>query len=280
MINIQLFIVDTEVFKHDYLAVFKEKSTGEYLCYWNDPDAITAMLWREDAIFATFNGKHYDRFILSAIARDGRPEIVKAVNDFIISGGNGWQYSDRQVVDFYFPMYDLMDDCQQGLSLKAIEGHLGMDIRESAVPFDIDRPLTDEEKAEVLFYCKHDVDATDKLDTLRRDYLKNKITLGLEKGINPIDALYMTNAKLTAAFLGATAKEHNDEREYKYPETLKLEYIPKEVIDFFDRLKDKSIPDDVLFSEKLDLTVGDCPCTIGYGGIHGAVPCYKETGEI
>ena len=275
----QTFIADTEVFAYDYLVVFKNKETKEYLRFHNDPDGVKSVLEMEDAIFAFFNGKHYDRFILSAIVRDGRPEVVKAVNDFIISGHEGWEYPDRDLVGYQFRMYDLMDDCQMGLSLKAIEAHLGMDIRETTVSFDIDRPLTEQEKDEVEFYCDHDVDATDTLDDLRQGYLSSKLTLGKEKGIYPAKALYMTNAKLTAAYLDAEQRPHDDEREYRYPDKLLRQYIPQEVFDFFERLKDRSIPDEVVFKEKLEIMVGDCPCTVAYGGIHGAIPCYSEEGE-
>lgn len=275
----QTFVVDTEVFAYDYLVDFKNKETGEHFGFWNDPDPVKFLLETPGVIFATFNGKHYDRFILSAIVQDGRAEVVKAVNDFIIRGNEGWEYPDRDTVGYWFPMYDLMDDCQMGLSLKAIEAHLGMDIRETTVPFNIDRPLTEEEKQEVSFYCRHDVDATDRLDDLRQGYLSSKLTLGREKGIYPAKALYMTNAKLTAAYLDAEQKPHYDEREYQYPPKLLRQYIPQEVFDFFERLKDLSIPDEVVFKEKLDLMVGGCPCTIAYGGIHGAIPCYREEGD-
>lgn len=205
-----VFVVDTEVFAYDYLVDFKNKETGEHFGFWNDPDPVRFLLETPGVIFATFNGKHYDRFILSAIVQDGRAEVVKAVNDFIIRGNEGWEYPDRDTVGYWFPMYDLMDDCQMGLSLKAIEAHLGMDIRETTVPFNIDRPLTEEEKQEVSFYCRHDVDATDRLDDLRQGYLQSKISVGGMVGIPPEKALYMTNAKLTAEFLGAEAKEHDD----------------------------------------------------------------------
>ena len=151
-----------------------------------------------------------------------------------------------------------------------------MDIRETTVSFDIDRPLTEQEKDEVEFYCDHDVDATDTLDDLRQGYLSSKLTLGKEKGIYPAKALYMTNAKLTAAYLDAEQRPHDDEREYRYPDKLLRQYIPQEVFDFFERLKDLSIPDEVVFKEKLEIMVGDCPCTVAYGGIHGAIPCYRE----
>lgn len=270
-----LYIFDCEVFAHDWLFVFKEKSTGEYTVIWNDNEAVMEFMKREP-LLAGFNNKHYDRFILCAVLNDYPPEQIKELNDFIIGGYQGWDYPPLKDNFQFFNQYDLMDDCQVGLSLKAIEAHLGMDIRETTVPFDIQRFLTKEERKEVEFYCKHDVDATERLNDLRQGYLENKIALGREKGISMERALYMTNAKLTAAFLEAVPKEHKDEREYQYPENLKREYIPSEVFEFFDRLKDTSIPDEQVFSEKLNLMVGGCPCTIAYGGIHGAIPCYRE----
>ena len=41
-------------------------------------------------------------------------------------------------------------------------------------------------------------------------------------------------------------------------------------------MKDERIPNDELFSSKLEIMVGVCPCTIAYGGIHGAIPTYVE----
>lgn len=271
-----VYIFDCEVFSHDYLFIFKEKATGERTKIWNDSEAIREFMKREP-LLAGFNNKRYDQFILKAVLCDFTPEQIKAVNDFIIlEGHEGWEYAPLRDCGIFFDQYDLMDDCQMGLSLKAIEAHLGMDIRETTVSFNIDRPLTEEEKAEVEFYCDHDVDATDELDDLRQGYLGNKLALGREKNIYPAKALYMTNAKLTAAFLDAEPKPHYDEREYVYPSKLLRQYIPQEVFGFFDRLKDMSIPNEVVFKEKLEITVGDCPCTIAYGGIHGAIPCYKE----
>lgn len=279
-IKIEPFIFDCEVFAHDWLFVFKEKSTGEYTMIWNDNEAVEQFM-QQEPLLAGFNNKHYDQFILKAVLCGFSPEEIKEVNDFIIVGGHeGWEYAPLRECRVFFDQYDLMDDCQMGLSLKAIEAHLGMDIRETTVSFEIDRPLTEDEKREVEFYCRHDVDATDKLDDLRQGYLSSKLTLGKEKGIYPAKALYMTNAKLTAAYLDAEQKPHYDEREYQYPPKLLREYIPQEVFDFFERLKDKRIPDEVVFKEKLDLMVGDCPCTVAYGGIHGAIPCYREEGEI
>lgn len=271
-----VYIFDCEVFRHDWLFVFKDSASGEYTSIWNDNDAVEEFMKR-NPLLAGFNNKRYDRFILQAVLSGFSPEEVKQVSDHIIVDDmEGWTYPPLRGNRVWFDQYDLKDDCQVGLSLKAIEAHLGMDIRETTVPFDLDRPLTDEERVEVELYCRHDVDATERLNELRQDYLRNKLKLAEEVGLRPERALYMTNAKLTAAYLGAEPQPHDDERAYQYPDKLLRQYIPDEVFAFFGRLADASIPDEVVFKEKLELMVGGCPCTIAYGGIHGAIPCYRE----
>nr|DAK93169.1 MAG TPA: DNA polymerase [Caudoviricetes sp.] len=262
---------DCEVFAHDWLVTLKDKETGQYTCIWNDNEALRMAL-DDSCIYVGFNSKHYDQFIIKAICADFTPEEIKRVNDFIIGGGQGWQCPQLEGIYFQFPNVDIRDDTQQGLSLKAIEGHLGMSIKESSVPFDIDRPLTAAERAETEFYCKHDVDTAEKMIDIRKDYLQNKANLGRMAGIDEVKALGMTNAKLTAAMLKATKKDHSDERDYVYPSNLRREYIPQEVFEFFDRLYDKSISDEEIFKSKLKLMIGECPVTLGFGGIHGAIP--------
>ncbi len=272
-----IYIFDYEVFAYDWLLVAKELGTQNYFIAHNDNEAVKAFMEEVEPLLGGFNNKHYDQFIHKAVLVDATPMEIKNLNDYIVAeGNNGWEHPLVRECNVFFDQFDLKDDCQAGLSLKAIEAHLGMDIRESTVDFNIDRPLTDKELQEVIFYCKHDVDATEKLYYLRKNYLDTKLFLGRAKGIPDSKALYMTNAKLTAAYLDAQMKEHNDEREYVYPTNLLREYIPDEVFAFFDRLHDKTIPDYEIFSSKLNFNIGDCQCTIGYGGIHGAIPTYRE----
>lgn len=262
---------DCEVFAYNWLVVLKDKETGTYTRIWDDNEALKACL-DDETIYIGFNSKHYDQYIIKAIAADFSPQEIKQVNDFIIAGGQGWQCSLLDGIYFNFNNVDIRDDTQMGLSLKAIEGHLGMSVKESSIPFDIDRPLTEDEKRETEFYCDHDVDTTEKLIDIRKDYLKNKINLGRMAGLDEVKAMGMTNAKLTAAMLKATKKPHDDERKYVYPDNLRREYIPLEVFAFFDRMYDETIPDSELFKGKFNLMIGECPVTLGYGGIHGAIP--------
>lgn len=274
-----LIVYDFEVFRYNWIGVFSKLDKDEYAVADNDGEQYFRdfMKAHRDDIFIGFNTKHYDQYIVKTIMAGGDIEDVKAMNDYLIAGGNGWEHPFfKQNDSFFFNNADIMDDMQKGLSLKAIEGHLGMDIRESDVPFDLDRPLTLEEYLRTVEYCKADVKATKELVKLRKSYLDTKLNIGRMVGLEPAKALSLTNAKLTSAFLQARPPEKpwSDERKYQYPANLKREYIPNEVFDFFDRLKDGSISDEDLWTEKLEIQIGDCPVKLGFGGIHGAVPNY------
>ena len=36
-------------------------------------------------------------------------------------------------------------------------------------------------------------------------------------------------------------------------------------------MKDRSVPDEELFSSKLKMKIGECEIVLGFGGIHGAI---------
>jgi len=275
------YIFDCEVGAKDWLFVFKELATGDYTVIHNDNDAIMRFMER-DPLLGGFNNKHYDNHILKAIMGDYDPESVKQINDLIIlEEVNGWEIPELREVRVFFSSFDLMDDCQLGTSLKSFEAHLGIPIEETEVDFNLDREWTQEELERMIRYCKYDVDATERLFYIRQGYLKNKVTLGQQCGLDERRAFYMTNAKLTSVYLKAEKPREpwTDERNYQYPDKLLRQYIPQEVFDFFDRMHDPAVSDDELYSSELEIMVGVCPCTIAYGGIHGAIPTYSETAE-
>lgn len=269
------FTYDTEVFAHDFLVVFKDRDSGEYAIFHNDNQGVREFI-SDEAIYCGFNSKGYDQYIIKAICAGYSPEEVKQVNDWIIGGGQGWQCPLLNGIYFRFNNVDIMDDVQKGLSLKAIEGHLGMSIEETEVDFNLDRPLTQEELKLTIKYCCHDVDATEKLSEIRRDYLRTKLNLGRRANIDQVTALSSTNAKLTAMMLGAVRREWTDGRDYVYPPNLDLSVIPKEILEFFDTIHDKSIPDEDLFKTYLNIDIGGMPCKYAWGGVHGSLSCYYE----
>ena len=184
----RLVIYDCEVFQFDWLVVFKDHESGQYTVIHNDNEALKACI-SEDCIYVGFNSKHYDQFIIKAIWLGCNPQEVKELNDFIIGGGQGWEYPLMRENYLAFNNVDMMDDVQRGLSLKAIEGHLNMNIQETEVSFDLSRPLTEDELSLTTHYCMHDVDATEELMIIRRDYLKTKLNLGKRAGIGEVKSI-------------------------------------------------------------------------------------------
>ena len=273
----RIIVVDTEVFAYDWIAVFLDVSSGAFTVFHNDNEGVQEYMSQPDRIYCTYNGKHYDNHILKAICCGADPTLVKQINDFIIVGErSGWEHWFLRRNKFWFDSFDLMDDTQVGTSLKHIEAHMGWNIEETSVDFNLDRPLTREEIESTVFYCKWDVKATAKLLTMRKSYLDCKIDLGRMCGLLATKALYHTNARLAAKYLGATRVERYDGREYDYPENLRTHIINAEILDFFMQIRDMTIPDDVLFKRKLEIILGGCPCTYAWGGVHGSLTQYFE----
>lgn len=270
-----MYVFDIEVYCSDWLIVFKSIRTGEYTVIHNDNYAVKEFM-TADKILVGFNNKHYDNHIIKAILCGADNTMVKEINDFIIGGGLGWEHWFLQQNRAWFNSFDIRDDMQTGLGLKDIEGHLGMKIEESSVPFDIDRPLTKKELEMTIGYCKYDVNVAEKLVRLRKNYLKCKQMLGAMKGIPAERALYMTNAKVTAAYLGARRQEWDDGRIYEFPPNLDLSVIPKEILNFFQTINDTSIPDDDLFKTSFVIDIGGCPTKYAWGGVHGSLLTYHE----
>ena len=279
-----IYIYDIEVYAYDWIVVFRNpEAENNHIVIHNDNYHLKAFLDQAEIVVGGFNNKHYDDWVVLTMLLGGSNIEVKRHNDFIIGGGNGWEFPFVQYQKKPFQSFDLRDDIpDKGLSLKAIEGNMYLPIVESSVPFDIDRPLTPEELEVVIRYCKNDVDATVKLYQARDEYIKSKRIVGEMYGVSEAEALGLTNAKLSARVLHAKHESRDDERDYHVPECLDQNLIPKEILDFFLQIRDLSIPATKLFGtgkqgskgETLDVWLktsgGECAVTYAWGGVHGA----------
>lgn len=282
-----IFIYDCEIFVDDWIVIFKRpEPNSQYIVIHNDANHLREFLSQPDIIIGGFNNKHYDNWIILTMLEGGSNIEVKRHNDFIINGGNGWEFPFIQFKKLPCPTFDLRDDiADPGISLKAIEGNLKLPIVESSVPFDINRKLTSEELEEVIKYCKYDVDSTIKLYQERKEnYIDAKVLISEMYNVPVEEAIGLTNAKLCSRILGAKPKKYNDERNYIVPDNIDTSLIPKVVLDFFLQIQDKTIPDAKLFGDgkgskgltldiMLKTSYGECPVTYAWGGVHGAKPC-------
>lgn len=230
----KLWFFDSEVFAHDTLWVFKKYRTREE--YWvHNPlaDELDTFIQRENPILCGYNCNGYDKFILQACLLGYTPEEVKKVNDAIIKEDiRGW---DLGLEYIQLPtMFDLFNEITPRKSLKELEGNLRLDITETTIPFDLPTKWTEEELKEVLYYCEHDVDALFPIfDRLINKY-KSKHIIAKLGNLDPVRALSMTDANLTAELLGASKETYLDNFAYKYPKQVDKSKIPQEALDYID----------------------------------------------
>ena len=156
-----------------------------------------------------YNSENYDKILAHGMltGKITTPERAFEISNTIIRGQDDntplfKTLTKLSINDYYeckILMYDLLGD-GAFFSLKQLEGFLGMDIVESVVPFDLDRPLTDEEKKDVEKYNRADLYGTLERFKQRKNSFRTKMMLVKEFGL-PVDYICKTNAKLTEAIL-------------------------------------------------------------------------------
>ena len=264
-----LLFYDFEVFKYDWLVVVMDMTAKKTHVIINSPEELEALYKANiKEIWVGFNSRHYDQYILKAILCGFDP---KKVNDYIITKGNpGWKFSSlfRQ-----FPLwnYDVMLNTDVGL--KSFEGFMGNDIKETSVPFNIDRKLTPEEIAETVKYCKHDVEQTVQVFLKRTEEFNTMMYFIKHFGLS-MDYISKTKAQLAAEILGGNRKGADFDDEFQFP-----------ILDCLHLNKYKHIaewyanPDNHDYSKKQDKQiVAGVEHTFAWGSGHGARAKYSADG--
>lgn len=262
-------VIDFEVFKHDWLCVILDFVTLDRTVIVNDKEALTSYYEQNRSdVFIGYNIRGYDQWIFKGILCGFNP---KEINDHIIKDGLHGSSFSSLLKEFPLYFYDAKTTME---SLKTLEGFMGSDICESTVPFDIDRKLTSGEIEEVIEYCIHDVMETYKVFFLTQDDFTSHVELIKMFGLNKSD-LGLTKARLGARILNARKlKKHDDAFKYVIPSNLRIERYTSVVKWFKDVPKLEGNP----YKQKLKLSIAGAPHTLGWGGIHGAIKRYHETG--
>lgn len=254
-------VYDFEVFKYDWLVVIVNPVRKDEVVIVNDPEKLRSVYEeRKDEIWVGYNSRHYDSFIMSAILTGRNP---KSVNDAIIRGEK-WPIQKVKLYDY---------DVRTGLdpSLKTFEAYLGESIKESSVPFDIDRKLSPAEIAETVEYCKHDV-----ANTLRV-FVERKADFDAHMGMIrmfklPLEYISKTKVQLASIVLEAKQTvERDDEFDLIFPENLRIEKYT-ETVDFYKN------PENRDYNKKLKIDIAGVPHVLAWGGLHGAVEKYSGEG--
>lgn len=261
-----MLFYDFEVFKYDWMVVIKDtekRATHEIV---NDVDELRRVYEEnKNNIWIGFNSRSYDQYIFKGILLGFNP---KEINDHIIvKGKGGWEFSGLfNRVQLY--NYDIMTDKFKGL--KQLEGFMGNDIRETTVPFNIERKLTSKEIEEVLFYCNHDVEQTMQVFINRKEEFESHMSL--VKAFNlPLKFINKTKAQLSAIILEADKREHDDEFNITLVDTIKLNRYSN-IKEWYENTDNRD------YKKSLTINVAGVEHVFGWGGLHGARTQYQGDG--
>lgn len=266
-----MIFYDFEVFKEDWLVVIIDMDKKQEHVIINNPSELQK-IYEENVrnIWVGFNCVHYDQYILKAILCGFDP---KKVNDYIIAKGNpGWKFSSL-FRNIPFITYDVMLGTDRGL--KSFEGFMGNNIKESSVPFDIDRKLTKAEIDETVKYCRHDVQQTIEVFLRRVDEFNTMMYFIKHFGL-PISYLSKTKAQLAAEILGGNRKGQHFDDEFQFPilDCLELKKY-KFVADWYKN------PENHTYSKSQEkVIVAGVEHTFSWGGGHGARTKYHAKGDF
>lgn len=278
-----MLFYDFEVFKYDWLAVVVDSDTREEHVIVNDRDRLQELYEANRYnIWAGYNSRHYDQYILKGILCGFNPKEVS--DHIIIRRMDGWQFSG-QFRKIPVNNYDVMPSPPVGL--KTLEGFLGSDIRETEVTFDLDRRLTEEEIAQTVHYCRHDVEQTIRVFLEKTDDFHAMYGIVEAFGL-PLSCIGDTEARITSKVLGCCRKDFRDEFEYFFLPCIRLDRY-RAVLDWFQEKKEEALcmglQGECDLAKKawykgqgFRMDVAGVPHVFGFGGLHGAPerPVHKK----
>ena len=254
--NIAIF--DFEVFRYDTLLGygFVDLKTGK--CAYKQTWDLNEMrelynTYGADTIWVGWNSNHYDDLIFEAIVKNQVSPFVKS-KELI---GQKWKPFCR----FPFFGYDLLNGFLNPPSLKLTEALEGDSIDTTEVDFDLQRPLTTEERARTEKYNMSDLKRTYKNFCKFKGKFELRIAMINEFNIPLQQGLRMTGTQIAAAALGAKAVPGIENQKIKpvlYPT---LQVKNQQMIDWF--LGEK-------FREKENIRLNICNTTVNFaaGGAH------------
>lgn len=276
---------DFEVFKNDWLVVFISENDEE-LVVWNDPAILRKALAKFDCLVG-FNNYSYDDLILSGIMAGYNNYEIWKLSNAIVSGGN--IENKIKMMATKLPTLDTKQELDPRLSLKVIEANLGMNIVETPVDFNIDRPLEDKEVDVVIEYCRHDVETTKRVFSLRKDYFESKFDICTEFKLDKLD-VKKTRANLASKVLKcskdrlpAGVLENKDRLNITIVDELRVENIPNEILNFYKSIRQRFQDGEsfeILEKEKLVYSLCGVEHTFGFGGLHSARKNYMYEGKM
>jgi hypothetical protein len=263
-----MLFYDIEAFPHYWCVVVVDDELNERHVFEDVESLRKYYKENRHSIWVGYNSRQYDAPMLRFIMLGLDP--YQCSHDLIVIGKKWFEFGYNITEQYKRIPLQNYDCVLLNKGLKKLEGFRGSSIKESSISWDLDRPLTREEKDETIAYCTHDVLETRKVFyDMIEDYDAHK---GLIDAFD-IDPVHFSKSKaqLVALILNAQKKTWFDEWEFELVDTMRIEKY-KEVRDWYLN------PDNHNYKAKLEIDIAGVPHTFAWGGIHGARLNYHGEG--
>ena len=264
-------IIDFEVLSKAgfWMCCMKDyKTQKEHIIINNREELIRVYNKNKDSIWVGYNIRGYDQWIMKGIIAGLDPCIIS--DKLIEQKISPWKI-DRNLHRVPLYIFELNDSYR---SLKELELFMGENIKESSVPFDLNRYPTKTEIDELITYCLHDVKMTFKV--FEQVYYRYEAQLGLIEYFDLEESMFnKTEAQLSGIILGAKRPnyERNDAKEFDIVDSIKLsKYL--EVKKWYENYSNRE------FNNYLRVKVYGVETDFGWGGLHSARKKYKAEDYI
>lgn len=259
-------IIDFEVLSKAgfWMCCMKDyKTEKEHIIINNREEFLRVFNKNKDSVWVGYNIKGYDQWIMKAIIAGVDPCVI---SDKLIEQNISPYQVDRSLNRIPIYIFELNDSYR---SLKELELFMGEDIRESTVPFDLNRYPTKEEIEELTTYCLHDVRMTFKV--FKEVYYKYEAQLGLIEYFNLDESMInKTEAQLSAYILGAKKPNYprEDVADFEIVNTIELSKY-NNIKQWYEDYNNRD------FKKYLRVNVYGVDTDFGWGGLHSARKKYQ-----
>ena len=250
---------DIEVFKEDYILVFKRYDKSVHSILVNTTEGLHRIVNEYQLI--GYNNYSYDDVIVGKmLAGAVTPMQVKIENDKIFD-----ETRKREFAPHNIDSLDCFRQLTGGVALKKVQMNLGENIHECPIDFTIDRKLTEDELQLAIEYCCSDVDSTIDVFNLIN---KSRDSFYIKGALDELTGGWKKSSIGTnlSKFFGSIEKWWKP----KIDENIN-ELLPDELRYHFAKLtKPSTTPEEA----QLTLDIWGNELEIGSGGAHSVHPKY------
>jgi len=286
------YTLDVETYRNYFLVLFKEVGSDTTHCFelydgcdLNKP-ALSDLMRNNTTI--SFNGNHYDLYMIEAALQGRDNEALKKLSDdIILSGKPAWMIGNRAGVEIPRTAYgrsmwnhiDLIDVAPGKASLKIYGGRLNAPKMQD-LPIEPDALISPEQRDLLRTYCLNDLETTELLFNALRKEIKLRADMSKQYGV---DLRSKGGAQVAKAVLqselqsqGVSVKKPRSRvgERFKYADPGFIEFESAILQDAFDRVKRATFVvgenGQVRMPETLDAAIEfeGAKYKFGIGGLH------------